>query len=302
MNPTPSTPLAVCGGFRAGETICGFEGRAWPLHRVQLYTSLGALCGTFLSGEAAAGALGDILDLPATLVFPEDTQAGRYRTAARLLVDGEAVDGWQLEGRNVEVSGPIADSDPWVLRDLEMSLAEKATAPSLFLRYEEGHRGGCLRLARLKTFERKHLALSGKCYTDVKLQWRLSDPSWYEQKWRTAIIDQPGDWNFEVDAGPTHLSHPRIRIVSRNPGTVGNLRLANWQDEQRWLTYSDANYLRNGAFVTIDCDRGTATRGDGSNALHYMGGTFLRLRRGFNKFAYTGGPCTLIFTWKVRWL
>lgn len=292
---------AIAGSFRAGDSLCGDTGQAWPLRVVRLFTSLGSLCGTFRAGEQVAGDPGDVYELPRSLVFLEDNQTGRFRSVDRLLVDGEAVDGWQVDARDITVEGLVTSDDTEDQRTLLLEMARVAALPNLRLTVEEGPGATYLRLGRLKDLQRKHSELTGRELTDVRLRWRASDPAWYEARLHS-IKFTVTTYSQALSLDPlTGLpAFPTVHIVAPPSGSLSTVSLGS--TDGRGFSYTDASYLRNGASVIVDCEAGTVNRATGYNTLHYMVGTFPRLAAGTNVWQYAGGACTITLSWQPRWL
>lgn len=292
---------AFCGACRCDESICGDTGQAWPLRAVRLFTTMGARCGTFRSGAQGAGAASDAYDLPRTLVLGEDNHSGRFRSVDRLLTDGESVDGWQLDARDVEVSGLVSSDGVADQRDLLRALATVASRDGLCMTLEEGPSAAHLRLARLKQFDRKHVESTRRTLTDVRIRWRVADPSWYEARIhsRRFVIAASGMTTLLFESLTGLRAYPTLHLVAPAAGATGSASVTD--GASRTMTYTDTAYLRNGASVVVDSAAGTARRVSGLNALPYMVGTFPSVRPGVDSWRYTGGACTLTLSWQPRW-
>lgn len=291
---------AIAGSFRAGQSLSGDTGQAWPLRVVRLFTSLGALCGTFRAGALVAGDPGDVYELPRSLVLLEDNQAGRFRSVDRLLVDGEAVDGLQVDARDITIEGLVTSNDTEDQRTLLLEFSRVAALPNLRLTVEEGPGATHLRLAKMRDLQRKHVEITGRELTDVRLRWRASDPSWYEarlhsREFRVTTYSQA----LSLDSLTGLPAFPLIHVAAPTADSLRVFTLAS--TDGRGFSYTDS-YLRNGASAIVDCEAGTVRRSSGFSSLHYMVGTFPRLSAGVDVWYYTGGACTITISWQPRWL
>lgn len=236
--------------------------------------------------------------LPPTIALLQDDATSRFLSTQKLLADGEAINAYMTDARDITVTGDIWSADTVTQRTLLSTIAQQAARPNLCLAIE-GDR--YVNLARLKKFERKHHKLTRRSLTTATLTWRLADPYWYATTWAQQAFALSGNGSITVNVDSTIYRDvsPVIQITAPGSGSVPSVTLTNTTDGGRFMSYSDLN-LASGAIATLDCRTAQATRG-GSNGIRYVAGWWLRLLPGANVIQYAGAACTLTFTFLPRW-
>jgi len=98
---------------------------------------------------------------------------------------------------------------------------------------------------------------------------------------------------------PGNIDTP-IEITIAASSTLSSISLVNTTDNDRTISYSDANFTSGKSLVVSSAD-GTVKL-NGSSTINKFSGTFLTLLAGDNLFTWTGGTCTITMSYSVRWL
>lgn len=269
---------------------------------IQLYTSQGAICGTFVCGDGTVcGGSSDVYTLPDTLTLQGDEADFRFREQERAWQHGSMAYGEEWEARDFTVSGLVLEDNGAAARALVREMREAAARLNQRLRLSSSA-DHYVNLARLRRMDARPVALSGRSLLEVRMVWRSCDPFWQAVQPDSHTEELAGDGTFTVHTGSvaTVAMQPVICITAPNPGTVSSVVLTNTSDEGQALGYDDAG-LRDGATVVIDAGAGTVTRG-GTNVIRFYSGGWLRLLPGSNVLAYEGSACTITLLWVPRWI
>jgi hypothetical protein len=262
-----------------------------------LYTEWGAVAGEFLAGEVLAGASGDQLTLPASLVLQDEDATWRSKSEDRAISHGTAVysSGW--DSRDVVVQGSLKADDAATLHAQLRALRAAAVRPDQYLLVDDER---YLLLSALKKMDVSLPELWDRSLADVRLAWIAGDPFWYAAAGETHSEGLAGDGSFAVDGGDVAtVEMPlRIRILAPAGGTPAPLTLTSATDG-RGFTFSD-RALTDGAILEVDTEAGTV-RLNGVAAPRFFSGSWPSLRPGANTWSYTGGACTIEFSWRPRW-
>lgn len=266
---------------------------------ILLYTEIGAICGTFLSGTTLCGAAGDQYELPDTLVIEGDDSDERWKEEERAWQHGSVLYGEEVEPRDILVSGLVSATTATAMQTLVREMREAARRSDQRLRYDEDF---YVNVSRLRRMDVRWEPETGKTLAQVRLVWRAADPFWYATSEASQTENPTGDDTLTVDTGTdvTIPMNPVITITAPPAAAVPSVRLTNQTDDDQAFLYEDLD-LENGASVTIDCEAGTVTRG-ATNTLRYLTGGWLRLLPGSNTIAYEGDACEITLTWKPRWI
>lgn len=268
---------------------------------IQLYTTIGALCGTFVCGTTLCGAPSDLYSLPSSLTIQEDDADFRFREEERVFQHGSVAFGEEWAARDITVSGIIQGETTTEAADLVKAIRSAAARLDQRLRLSSSETR-FLELARLRRMDARPRELTGRRLFDVRITWRACTPFWHSQSSSNHTEALAGDATFVVDAGDvaTVAMHPLITITAPVGAAVPSVRLTNATDEDQAFLYEDLA-LEDGASVVIDCAAGTVAR-DGTSSIRYFSGAFPRLLPGENSLSYEGNACTITLTWRPRWI
>lgn len=268
---------------------------------IQIYTTEGAVCGEFVSGEMLCGEEGDQYTLPATLTIENDDADFRFKEEERAFQHGSVAFGQEWEARDITVAGTVKADSATDARSLLRAIRKAAARPDQRLRLD-ADADHYIVAARLRRMDARWVDLTGRTLADVRLVWRATNPFWQAATPGSHTEELTGDGTFTVDTDllATVPMSPVVTVTAPSSGSVPSVRLTNDTDEGQAFLYEDLQ-LEDGAVLVIDCGAGIVTR-DGENTIRFLSGGWLRLLPGENVLAYEGDACALTLTWRPRWI
>jgi len=253
-------------------------------------------------GTGVWGGGGDVVyTFPSGIALKENTFEQRIEKSKRIFSDGRMSFGEEVDDRDAVLEGLVDADTRLELLALLDDMRYRCQGPNQRLRINSGH---FLNVAKLSKFEDEPERGFDRTVSRLRIVWQCDDPFWYSESLQSQSVSMAGNGTFTIDlsALPKCLrgQHPLITVTAPVYLPLPTFTLANTTDGGLQFRYADP-LLTLGKSALIDCAAGTVVR-DGASSIRYFDGEFLRLVPGVNTFTYTGTACTLLFSWRHRWL
>lgn len=139
----------------------------------------------------------------------------------------------------------------------------------------------------VKNFRQRRLKGGLACKSvELLIEFQCSDPFWYsitqDSHTNHWIWTSPKDWTFECHSNvPSPL---KVRLTAYDV-CLRDITIENITDEGNLCRYSDPGFC-DGDYIEIDARDGSVKK-NGSNAIRYFSGAFLRVLPGNNTIRFT---------------